>query len=190
MISYQLTQVILYTQLESRNQSLNNLKSTVKIVKSKGGIMMEINTQLSEYLDLLKMKYVWNDEEKLFELDFTERKDEEPATHTPEGDEDKYFRYTIKIKPGEKWIQVFCDIYELENIPQTKRDDVFLELLTMNRRYAEVCYDFDDSRGVIGTSQEMQITGLNFDVFREEFLAVPWSVKKFWTEVATKFEFV
>ena len=151
---------------------------------------MEIKTQLSEYLDLLKMKYTWNDEEGLFELEFTERKDDQPATHTPDGDEEKYFRYKINIKPGEKWIQIYCDIYEIENIPQSKRDDVFLELLTMNRRYAEVCYDFDENKGTIGTSQEMQITGLNFDVFREEFLAVPWSVKKFWTEVATKFEFV
>lgn len=161
----------------------------VIIVYLKGGIDMEVRTQLSEYLDLLKMKYVWNDEEGLFELEFSERKDEEPAAHTPEGDEDKYFRYTIKIKPGEKWIQIYCDIYKLEDLPQSKRDDVFQELLSMNRRYAEVCYDYDEKRGFIGTSQEMQIIGLNFDVFREEFLAVPWSVKKFWTEVATKFEF-
>ena len=69
---------------------------------------MEIKTQLSEYLDLLKMKYVWNDEEVLFELEFTERKDEQPATHSPDGDEEKYFRYTIKIKPGEKWVQIYC----------------------------------------------------------------------------------
>ena len=45
---------------------------------------MEIKTQLSEYLDLLKMKYIWNDEEGLFELEFTERKDEEPAQRTGE----------------------------------------------------------------------------------------------------------
>jgi hypothetical protein len=149
---------------------------------------MEIKLQIGEYLDLLSMTYAWNDEKGLFELEFTERKDELPATHAPDDDEEKYFRYTIEIKPGEKWIQVYCDIYKLDDIPQTKRDDVFLELLTMNRRYAEVCYDYDDAGGCIGTSQEMQITGLNYDVFREEFLAVPWSVKKFWTELAPKFE--
>jgi hypothetical protein len=151
---------------------------------------MDIKTQLSEYLDLLDMKYIWNDEEGLFELEFTERKDEKPATYAPEEDEEKYFRYIIKIRPGEKWIQVYCDIFKLEDIPMTKRDDIFLELLSMNRRYAEVCYDFDEERGTLGTSQEMQIVGVNFDVFREEFLAVPWSVKRFWTEVATKFELI
>jgi hypothetical protein len=162
----------------------------VMIVFKVGGIIMEIKTQLGEYLDLLKMKYVWQDEGGLFELQFTERKDEKPASHAPDEDEEKYFRYTIKIKPGEKWIQVYCDIYKLDDIPQTKRDDVFMELLTMNRRYAEVCYDFDEGSKTIGTSQEMQVTGLNFDIFREEFLAVPWSVKKFWTDVATKFELI
>ena len=160
----------------------------VLIVFSEGGIIMEIRNQLTEYLNLLKMKYTWNDEEGLFELEFSERKDEEPAIHEPEEDEDKYFRYTIKIKPGEKWIQIYCDIYKLENIPQSKRNDVFQELLTMNRKYAEVCYDYDEHRGFIGTSQELQVMGLNFDIFREEFLAVPWSVKKFWTEVAPMFE--
>jgi hypothetical protein len=44
----------------------------------------------------------------------------------------------------------------------------------------------DEARGVIGTSQEMMAQGLNFDEFREEFLAVPWAVKKFWSEVAKK----
>ena len=32
----------------------------------------------------------------------------------------------------------------------------------------------------------MMIQGLNFDGVREEFLAVPWAVKKFWSEIAKK----
>ncbi|TXT55697.1 MAG: hypothetical protein BAJATHORv1_30077 [Candidatus Thorarchaeota archaeon] len=147
--------------------------------------MVEIRTQIEDYLELLKLKHTWNEREGIFELVFSERKDELPASPLPE-EAEEHFRYTITVKPDEKWIQVFCDVYPLEKIPEAIRREVFLDLLACNRRYAEVCFDFDESREIIGTSQEMMVQGLNFDMFREEFLAVPWAVKKFWTEVASK----
>ena len=144
--------------------------------------MVDVRSQIEDYLDLLDLKHSWNEESGVFELVFSERKDDLPAGV---GDTDEgTFRYTIYVKPTTKWVQIFTDIYPLEKIPQDKRADVFLDLLAANRRYAEVCFDYENSRGFVGTSQEMMVQGLNFDGFREEFLAVPWAVKQFWTTVA------
>ena len=146
--------------------------------------MVEIKSQIEDYLDLLGMSHTWNKKEGLFELVFSERKDSKNATP----DDKKTFQYTIYIKPGQKWIQIYTDVYPIKNIPEKKREDVFVELLNANRQYAEVCFDFDKDHEYIGTSQEMMVQGLNFDGFREEFLAVPWAVKKFWSEIAHKFD--
>jgi len=147
--------------------------------------LTDVKAQISEYLDLLKMKYTYKEKERIFELLFSERKDERPAAPSRTSEEG-YFRYTIWIGLTEKWVQVYCDVYPLANIPSDKKTAVLLDLLACNRKYAEVCFDFDETKGVIGTSQEMMAQGLNFDEFREEFLAVPWAVKKFWSEVAKK----
>jgi len=40
---------------------------------------------------------------------------------------------------------------------------------------------------MIGTSQETLLEGLNFDTFRAEFLAVPWSVRNFWADSAKRY---
>ena len=147
--------------------------------------MVDVRDQLEDYLNLLDMKHLWNEKESVFELVFVERKDEQTASESVEDDE-LAFKYTVFVKPGTKWVQVYTDVYPLSEIPEEKRLSVFLDLLSSNRKYAEVCFDFDEARGFIGTSQEMMIQGLTFDVFREEFLAVPWAVKKFWLEVAKK----
>lgn len=147
--------------------------------------MVDIRDQIEEYLDLLGMKHSWNEKEGLFELIFSERKDAKAASPDM-GDDMNAFQYTLFIRPGMKWIQIYTDVYALDKIPKEKREAVFLDLLKANRKYAEVCFDYDHDRGYIGTSQEMMIQGLNFDAFREEFLAVPWAVKNFWSEIANK----
>jgi len=148
-------------------------------------MMVDVRDQLEDYLNLLDMKHFWNEKESVFELIFSERKDEQPASESTE-DDVLTFKYTIFVKPGIKWIQVYSDVYPLSKIPDEKKPAVFLDLLGSNRKYAEVCFDFDEARKYIGTSQEMMVQGLTFDAFREEFLAVPWAVKKFWTEIAKK----
>lgn len=145
--------------------------------------MSDIRKQLKDYLDLLGMVYKWNEKEGAFELEFKERKDEKPASESSQEDT---FRYIIMVRPSKNWVQVYTDIYLLDKIPEERRDKVLLDLLRCNRDYAEVCFDYDSDRKSIGTSQEMMIQGLTFDLFRGEFLAVPWAVKKFWTEVAKK----
>lgn len=149
--------------------------------------LVDLRRQIEEYLDLLDMKYTWDDKEGIFELIFSERKD--AKTFTPDSkDNGKSFSYTIKILLGERWIQVYTDVIPIDKIPEEKRKDAFLDLLRANRKYAEVCFDFNESKGMIGTSQEMMVQGLNFDAFREEFLAVPWAVKRFWIEIAKKYK--
>jgi len=145
--------------------------------------MVDIKSQLEDYLDLLKMNHTWNTKQGFFELVFSERKDAKNATP----DDEDTFQYTIYVRPGTKWIQIYTEVYPLANIPDKKRDEVFLELLQANRKYAEVCFDFNKATKFIGSSQEMMVQGLNFDGFREEFLAIPWAVKKFWSEIAPKF---
>ena len=147
--------------------------------------MVEVRDQIEDYLNLLDMKYYWNEKETVFELVFSERKDEQTASESTE-DNGLAFKYTVFVKPGSKWVQIYTDVYPLSKIPEKKKSDVILDLLGSNRKYAEVCFDFDEARGFIGTSQEMMVQGLTFDGFREEFLAVPWAVKKFWTEIAQK----
>jgi hypothetical protein len=147
--------------------------------------MVDVKDQLEDYLNLLDLKHYWNENETVFELVFSERKDEQSASELSE-DDSLTFKYTIFVRPGIKWVQVYTDVYPLSKIPDEQKPTVFLDLLSSNRKYAEVCFDFDEARGFIGTSQEMMVQGLTFDVFREEFLAVPWAVKKFWTEIATK----
>ena len=150
--------------------------------------MIDVRTQIEDYLDLLNMSYFWNEEEGVFELVFNERKDEQSASESTEEDA-LSFKYTLFVKPGLKWIQIYADVYPLNKIPEEKKQSVYLDLLHSNRKYAEVCFDLDEPRGFIGTSQEMMVQGLNFDGFRAEFLAVPWAVKKFWTEIAKKHDF-
>ncbi len=146
---------------------------------------MDIIDQIADYFNLLKFKFTKSAEGDAFHLVFTERKDEQPASPTAPDDE-KTFRYTINVTISDKWVQVYCDVYPLDKIPDEQRAGVFLDLLAMNRKYAEVCFDYDAERGIIGTSQEMLVRGLNFDLFRDEFLAVPWAVKRFWVEIASK----
>jgi len=146
--------------------------------------LVDVRNQIEDYLNLLNMRHYWNEEEGLFELVFSERKDEQPASEST--DDALSFKYTVFIKPGVKWIQIYSDVYPVNKIPPEKKHSVLLDILNCNRKYAEVCFDFDEPRGCIGTSQELLIKGLNFDGFREEFLAVPWAVKKFWTEIAKK----
>lgn len=161
------------------------LKSQVKNSFSVVKILVDIRRQIEEYLDLLDMKYTWDDKEGIFELVFSERKDKQ--TYTPQAEDDGMsFSYTICISPGEQWVQIYTDVFPLEEIPIEKRSDLFLDLLRANRKYAEVCFDYDENRRMIGTSQEMMVQGLNFDAFKEEFLAVPWAVKRFWIEIAMK----
>ncbi|MBS3795217.1 MAG: hypothetical protein KGY80_09985 [Candidatus Thorarchaeota archaeon] len=144
-----------------------------------------VKEQIASYLDLLEMKHSWNDEKREFELLFKERKDNIPASPMVTEDED-HFRYKINVVLSEKWVQVYCDVYPLEKIPEQKKSEILLDLLGANRKYAEVCFDYDQEGDIIGTSQEMMVQGLNFDAFREEFLAVPWAVKRFWSEIAKK----
>jgi hypothetical protein len=145
--------------------------------------MVDIKSQIEDYLGLLDMQYTWNSKKKFFELVFSERKDSKTATP----DDDSLFHYTITIQLGLKWVQIFADIYPLKSIPEEKREKLFLELLLANRKYAEVCFNYDKDNKFIGTSNEMMVSGLTFDGFRAEFLAIPWAVKKFWTEIAPKF---
>jgi hypothetical protein len=147
-------------------------------------VVLIMKSQIEDYLELLNMNHTWDSKKKLFELVFSERKDSKTATP----DDEDAFQYTIYIHPGSKWIQIYADVYPIANIPEEKREDVILELLLANRKYAEVCFDIDKDRKVIGTSQEMMVQGLNFDGFKAEFLAVPWAVKKFWSEIAPKFK--
>ncbi|TFG08464.1 hypothetical protein EU538_07035 [Candidatus Thorarchaeota archaeon] len=146
---------------------------------------MQIKEQITDYLNLLEMKHAWNEKKGRFELVFTERKDEKPASSS--ADDEEQFKYTICIQPTDKWVQVYCDVLPLKEVSPEVRQDLFLDLLAMNRKYAEVCFDFDKKRQVIGTSQEMMVQGFHFDSFRAEFLAVPWAVKRFWTEIAEKY---
>ena len=138
--------------------------------------MIDVRTQIEDYLDLLNMSYFWNEEEGVFELVFNERKDEQSASESTEEDA-LSFKYTLFVKPGLKWIQIYADVYSLNKIPEEKKQSVYFDVLRSNRKYAEVCFDLDEPRGFIGTSQEMMVQGLNFDGFRAEFLAVPWAVK-------------
>lgn len=148
-------------------------------------LLIDIKEQIEDYLSLLNMKHTWNEKEGLFELVFSERKDAKDAS-LGKSEDDKTFQYVLYIRPGLKWIQIYTDIYPLAKIPKNKHKDVFLDLLKAHRKYAEVCFDIDSERGFIGSSQEMMIRGLNFDIFQEEFLAVPWAVKNFWTDIAPK----
>jgi hypothetical protein len=94
--------------------------------------------------------------------------------------------YTIRISVSTNWVQVHTDIYEFDKIPDEKKGAVMLDLLAANRKYAEVCFDFNESSRCIGTSQEQMKRALSFDSFRAEFLAVPYAVRKFWSEIAKK----
>ena len=43
---------------------------------------MEIRSQIEDYLGLLDMNYFWNEKEGVFELVFSERKDEQTANES------------------------------------------------------------------------------------------------------------
>jgi hypothetical protein len=147
--------------------------------------LADVRHQIEEYLNILDMKYSWDEKEGIFELVFSERKD--AKTYSPDSEDDgASFSYSVRISPGERWVQIYADVFPISRTPDEKQSNVFLDLLQANRKYAEVCFDYDETKGVIGTSQEMMVQGLNFDTFREEFLAVPWAVKRFWTEIAKK----
>lgn len=151
--------------------------------------MADVKAQIAGYLELLKMKYLWNEKESSFELIFTERKDGRPIAASA-GDTKSQFNYTVKVKISEKWVQVSSNIIPIDAIPEEKRLSLLTELMSSNRKFPEVCYDIDEPRRMIGTSQETLLEGLNFDTFRAEFLAVPWSVRNFWADSAKRYGLV
>ncbi len=149
--------------------------------------MTDLKKQIAEYLELMRLRYGWNEQTGCFELPFTERKDALPMTTTISPQDKSVFRYTVMIRPTDKWVEIYTDICPLASIPVEKQVPFLLDLLAANRKYAEVCFDYDERRGTIGTSQEILSSSLNFDIFRNEFGAIPWAVKKFWSEIASKY---
>ena len=79
--------------------------------------MVDIKSQIEDYLGLLNMKHTWNAKESVFELVFSERKDNKTATP----DDANTFQYTIYVKPGSKWIQIYTEVYKVASIPDKKR---------------------------------------------------------------------
>ncbi|MHA1960053.1 MAG: hypothetical protein ACW99U_07470 [Candidatus Thorarchaeota archaeon] len=141
--------------------------------------------QIAEYLDLLNFSYKWNEAEGTFHLVFAEKIDgKDPDSGRK--DEKGKVEYTIRISVSSNWVQVHTDIYEIDKIPDEKKSEVMLDLLAANRKYAEVCFDFNETSRCIGTSQEQSKRALSFDTFKAEFLAVPWAVRKFWSDIAKK----
>ena len=101
----------------------------------KVGHKLDTRAQIQDYLDLLNMTHSWNEKEDVLELVFSERKDAIPADTSTASDDDQFI-YTIRI--GGRWVQIFCDVYSLDDIPDEKRSEVILDLLGANRKYAEV----------------------------------------------------
>ncbi len=148
--------------------------------------MTDVKKQIADYMEFMRLRFGWNEQTGCFELPFTERKDVQPMT-TSASQQAPVFKYVIYVRPTDKWVEIYTDVYPLARVPPDKQMPFLLDLLAANRKYAEVCFDFDERRGMIGTSQEILTHGLNFDLFRDEFGAVPWAVKKFWSDIAPKY---
>ena len=131
-----------------------------------------IKEKIEKYLTLMNLKFDWNPELKAFLLNYR-----------IEGR-----KYTVIIDWTNNWIVMRAEILPASEVPRNRIEMLCRLLLRANHDLPEVRYDLDEE-GNIGTSQQVEIDACLFDVFEEEFYAVPFAIKYFWTDIAPKIEF-
>ncbi|MEM2143017.1 MAG: hypothetical protein QXQ81_07170 [Candidatus Thorarchaeota archaeon] len=146
----------------------------------------QIRSQIEQYFKIMRLKYTWKPDAQCYELAFTERKDGLPVSQTTTSDPQQ-FNYMVRVKIGDAWIQIFADLCPIDRVPRDRLQELLIDLMRCNREIPEVCFDYNVATSNIGTSQETMVQGLNFDVFRAEFYAVPWAVRYFWSHIAGKY---
>jgi len=144
---------------------LNLLKSIGedKVLEESG----RIEERIAKYLRLMNLKFEWREKDKVFLVPYkiSGRK------------------HVVVIFVANNWVWMRCGIIRKEEIPRRKELELYKVLLKANHDYPEFVFDMDKD-GNIGTSQEIYVDALNFDVFEEEFLAIPFAVKFFWEKIA------
>lgn len=133
--------------------------------------MSEFIKRIGEYLKKMNLKYEWIEEKEHFEVPYK-----------IEGHD-----HSVIISIVGKWIYMRSGILQPDKIPQAKETELYKTLLHSNHTVPEICYDMDD-QGYIGTSQEILASALSFDVFEEEFFAIPYAISHFWKKIVPKFE--
>ncbi len=131
---------------------------------------MSIHERIMKYLDLLGIKY-----------NYDERNNQFTIVYDVEG-----HRVFVSININEKWIEIMAPMLSKDLIPQDNEVEFYKDLLFANHKFAEVCFDVD-ADGNIGTSQELLVSALTFDYFEEEFRAVPYAALHFWKNIAPKY---
>jgi len=122
------------------------------------------------YLNLLKKKIIYEDKEK-FIITVEERVDDEPLVVT-----------VVYLPPV--WIHLrakLIDGSEMEKLGGSKYI-IYRELLKLSFRSAEFKFAIDDQSNIYIT-QDIHIAALTFDVFEEEYNAIPAAYKTFHKEI-------
>lgn len=126
-----------------------------------------IEERIARYLKLMNLKFEWNEKDKVFLVPY----------------EISGRKHVVVIFVSNNWVWMRCGIIRREEIPKRRELELYRVLLQANHDYPEFVFDMDRN-GNIGTSQEIYVDALSFDVFEEEFLAIPFAVKYFWEKIA------
>jgi len=126
-----------------------------------------IEERIARYLKLMNIKFKWKEKDGVFLIPY----------------EISGRKHMIVIFVADNWVWMRCGIIKKEEIPKRRELELYKILLQANHDYPEFVFDMDQD-GNVGTSQEIYVEALNFDVFEEEFLAIPFAVKFFWEKIA------
>ena len=126
-----------------------------------------VEERIAKYLKLMNLKFKWDEKEGVFLIPY----------------EISGRKHMIVIFVANNWVWMRCGIIMKDEIPKRKELELYKMLLQANHDYPEFVFDMD-KEGNIGTSQEIYVEALNFDVFEEEFFAIPFAVKFFWEKIA------
>lgn len=133
--------------------------------------MGEFSKRIGEYLAKMNLNY-----------NLIEEKDQFEIPYKIEGHD-----HCVIISIVGKWVSMRAGILQPDKVPKGKETELYKLLLLSNHTVPEVCFDMDD-QGYIGTSQEILKSALTFDIFEEEFYAIPYAISHFWTQIMPKFE--
>lgn len=81
----------------------------------------------------------------------------------------------IIVIPTEKWVRILTKFDKIDDIPEERRYEFFMELLKATNDHPEISFGIDED-GYIVSIEDEYVYAFYFDVFEEEYTAVLASI--------------
>ncbi len=150
-------------------EEMEKLHNIIKQLVERSDLCM-VEDRIATYLKMLGLKFEKSQELNAFVVPYVIKT------------KDREHKHLIIIRTSGPWLILSVGIISKDDIPPTKTDDLYKELLQANHKYPEFSYDIDVD-GNVGYTEDIFIPALTFDVFAEEFLSIPAAIRYFWETI-------